>query len=211
MPYSKIDICNLALASLGADAIRSFDEKNKRARMSSNFFNATRDYLLTRFDWSFARRFTLLKEVVLLPNEHVPVGTRVYELPLDCRTPRDLHPPGSRDAWMISQNKLYTNKTGDIYLYYTAQEVDTALYTDTFSNLMALGIAVRMSPAITQDKALTKLIYEQYQQEQRDCWETDANIGEDYRAHDEDPNNDTFVHPDGYIDTEAASRFLETP
>lgn len=197
MAYSKVAIANLALATLGADAIRSFDEKNKRARMSSNFFDSTRDYLLAKFDWPFARGFKKLNEVDMMDID-VPAGMKVYQLPNDCRTPRDLWPPGSKTPWRIAADRLYTPTTGTIYLYYTVQEVNTALFTDTFVSLLALGMAVRMAPAITQDKNLSKILYEQYQTEQLESWESDANIGEDYRSPDEDPNNDTFVYPDGY-------------
>ena len=54
-PKSKIGICNLALAHLGADSIRSFEETNKRARMADVFFDQVRDYLLSKFDWPFFR------------------------------------------------------------------------------------------------------------------------------------------------------------
>lgn len=198
MAYSKVEIANLALATLGADAIRTFDEKNKRARMCDNFFESTRDYLLAKFDWPFARRFKKLNEVELPEGKILPAGMKVYQLPEDCRTPRDVHPPGSKDPWRIAEDKLYTNTGREVYLYYTGQEINEALFSDTFANLLALGMAVRMAPAITQDKNLSKILYEQYQLEQRESWESDANIGEDYRAYDEDPNNDTFVYPNGY-------------
>ena len=209
MAYSKIDICNLALASLGADSIRTFDENNKRSRMASNFYDATRDYLLAKFDWPFARSIKLLTE--LDPdsiNYYIPPNHRVYQLPSDCITPRDLHPPGSRQKWYEVELKLFTPVTGDIILYYTSRQVDSLTFSHTFITLLQLAIAIRMAPAITQDKALTKALFEQYMTEQRDCWESDANIGEDYRMYDEEPNNDTFVYPDGYVNAEDESRFL---
>ena len=211
MSYSKVAIANLALATLGADAIRSFDEKNKRARMCSNFFDSTRDYLLAKFDWPFARGFKKLNEVELPDDEIAPEGMKVYQLPNECRTPRDVHPPGSKDPWSIAGDKLYTNIGRDVYLYYTIQEVNTALFSDTFVSLLALGMAVRMAPAITQDKNLSKNLYEQYRTEQLESWESDANIGEDYRMHDEDPNNDTFVNPGGYLNkTTPLSRMMDS-
>ena len=61
-------------------------------------------------------------------------------------------------------------------------------------------MAVRMSPALTSNKQLTDSLYQQYNREMYEVWETDANIGNIYRHPDESPNYDTFVNPElGYI------------
>lgn len=197
MSNSKISICNLALAALGEDAIRSFDEANKRARMCSVFYDQARDYLLSKFDWPFARMLASLQPVVLDEDE-VPDGEYAYQLPADCLTPRDLYPKGSRGYWRIAGNALFCSLTedDDVRLYYTKRVTDTILFSDTFVALLYLLIAVRISPAITQDKGVTRAMKEQYEIEVREAWESDANIGNDYRSYDEDPENDTFVNPD---------------
>ena len=63
MIYSKIGICNLALAAIGEDSIRDFADGNKRARMCDVFYETTRDYLLGQFDWAFARRQQALQQL----------------------------------------------------------------------------------------------------------------------------------------------------
>jgi len=198
MAYSKIQICNLALASLGEDFIRSLDEGNKRAKMCDIFYDITRDYLLTKFDWPFARRVVKL-QAVDTEGLTIPSGQFVFQLPNDCKTPRDIHPPGSRTWWEIRKDQLYA-KVPVVYLYYTAKEIATGYFSDTFSNLLALGLAVRLAPVITQDEVLTKALFQQYKDTTMEVWESEANIGNDYRAYDEDPDNDTFVYPTGYID-----------
>lgn len=203
MSVSKIEICNIALAMLGADAIRSFDEKNKRARMADVFFDFTRDYLLSKFDWPFAKKFVELKPMddTQVIREDVPEGMFRYKLPSDCHTPRDLSPKGSKDMWFIMGSAMYCSIDPDsgskVYLYYTRQELDTAKYSPTFSNLLALGLAVKMCAPVTQDKQLQTALQDQFRIEQANAWESDANIGNEYREFDEDPNNDSFVYPDG--------------
>lgn len=208
MAVSKIEICNVALAMLGADAIRSFDEKNKRARMSDVFFDFTRDYLLTKFDWPFAKRFVKLQPLDdtvtiggITTDRVVPDGMYPYQLPADCHTPRDMHPPGSKDPWDVMEDVFYCKveptEESAVYLYYTSAQIDVSKYSRTFNNLLALGLALKMCPAITQDKQLTAALGEQFAIEQQNAWESDANIGNMYREHDEDPNNDSFVYPDG--------------
>jgi len=209
MAYSKIDIANLALASLGAAPIKSFDENNKRSRMSQHFYRFTRDFLLNRFDWAFARKIKKLEELEESSYDFdVPLGYKVYQLPSDCLAPRDILPFGSRQKWHVLGDKLITNFLPEIYLQYTKKEIDVALFSEAFVNMLQLGMAVRMAPAITQDKQLAAALLEQFNIEQRMGWQDDANIGEGYKDYDNDPNNDTFVNPDTrYILPE--SRFLE--
>lgn len=191
MAYSEVDICNHALGLLGADAIRSFDENNKRARQCKKFYDATRDYLYALFDWPFARGFKNLNELDL-SAEDVPEGEQGFQLPHDCMVPRDIHPRGNPVAWTISKDRLFT-KVSTVGLYYTTREEDTSLFSSPFMHILSLGIAVKLCPPITQDKELTKSLYAQFKQDLRDCQEADANIGNDYRMFDEDPDNDSFV------------------
>lgn len=207
MSVSKIGICNIALAMLGAESIRSFDENNKRARMSDVFFDSTRDYLLTKFDWPFARKLAELQPLDAdTMGVTVPLGYYLYQLPYDCKTPRDVLPSGSRNEWSIMSNMLYCRRPPEeldecpLILKYTRVVSDTTVYSDTFVNLLALGIAVKMSPAITQDKPLTAALMDQFNVEQLNAWESDANIGSEYRMADETPENDTFVNVDGWYD-----------
>ena len=191
MSMSKIQICNLALASLGEESIRSFDEGNKRARLCDVFYNITRDYLLSKFDWPFARTFKYLNEVII--EHEIPEGLRVFQLPADCETPRDVHPLGTAQKWYIQGDKLYTRleRAG---LYYTKRETNISLFTSTFSNFLSIGLAVRLCAPITQDKQLAQDLTKQYRLMQTETWESDANIGNTWEP-DDYPHNDSFVHP----------------
>ncbi len=198
LAVSKIDICNLALAMLGAEAIRDFSEPTKRAHMSEIFYDYARDYLLSKFDWPFARSLNKLNPIAPAVLE-VPNGQFAFSLPADCITPRDMYPQGSSTWWEVIGDLLYCKQETDVYLYFTKRITDSTKFSYTFVNLMALAMAVRMGPAITQDKKLTGTLYQQFVNEQRDAWESDANVGNTYRESDEDPNNDTFVNPDAPI------------
>jgi len=193
---SKISICNIALAMLGEDGIRSFDEVNKRARMCDIFYDSAVSYLMAKFDWPFARRYKSLKQVDL---DDLPEGINAFQIPADCRTPRDINEPGSKDQWEVFGDYIYT-PVDIVNLYYTTNDVSVTRFSDTFVSILALGIAVRMGPSITQDKALVKVLYERFTGEVREAHETDANIGNTYREFNEDPNNDSFVYPDGFLE-----------
>lgn len=197
MAQSKIGICNVALAMLGSSAIRSFSEANKRARMCDVMFDSTKDYLLAKFDWPFARQYQKLQPLADVTS---PAGMYAYALPQDCVAPRDLAPKGSKERWYVMGRTLFceTPNDGDgPYLFYTRKVTDTAFFTDTFSHLLALVLAIRMGPSITQDKALIRELKQQFSIEQPEVWHSDASMGNDYRRYDEDPDNDSFVYPDG--------------
>ena len=164
--------------------------------MCDAFYDYTRDYLLSKFDWTFARKLQKLNEVVL--TTPVPSGTYAYELPNDCKVPRDVHPLGSRESWLVMGNQLYCKippETG-VYLYYTYLQTDTSTYPETFSNLLSLGLAARICAPITQDKKLAKLMYEMYQTEILEVMEVDSNIGNVQPANDNNPDADSFVNPE---------------
>lgn len=202
MASSKIGICNLALAHIGAESIRSLDETNKRARMADVFYDSSRDYLLSKFDWPFARAVMNLQQAVIPDDQALP-NLYPYVIPSDCKTPRELWPAGSKNYWEVLGDFIYCRipsaSETPVILIYTKQVTDSTKFTDTFRTVLALLIAVRMAPSITQDKALTNALFSQYMAERNDAHESDANIGNTYREYDEDPNNDTFVYPDGRI------------
>lgn len=198
MAYSKIGICNISLAMLGAESIRAFNEPNKRARMCDVFYDVSVTFLLSNHDWSFARKYSKLNALDLEPEE-IPFGNCGFQLPSDCLTPRSIDPPGSRTKWQISGRVLFTDQTS-VGLHYTSNDSPTSIYNDQFAMLASLYLAVKIAPSITQNPRLTAVLQDQYTIDRGDAWESDSNIGNDYRFYDEDPNKDTFVNPEGHLE-----------
>ena len=201
--YSEVDICNMALASVGAQLIRSMDEDNKRARMCSIFYPVIRDYSLARFDWPFASKFAKLKELsqdaalrfnINLDTE-VPVGWYPYAKPNDCLAPRDVDPFGSRNKWCEMKSTILIPRPPETepMLRYTAQETNTSRFSMQFINLISLGLASKIAPAV--DKALAKDLYSQWLLEQNVASADDTSIGE-HPEPDGNPSLDTFSDPD---------------
>ncbi len=201
---SKIAICNNALSMLGVAPIRSFDEDNKRARSCSVMYDFMRQYLLVKFDWPFARKYTHLQVVTEIEGLEleIPTGYNAFQLPADCITPRDIAPFGSQDTWEVMGNVVLceTSKGDTVYLHYTRDESRATKFSKTFSLLLATALAVKLGPVLTQDKQLIKELKEQYKLETIEAWESDANIGRFNREYDNDPKNHKFVYPDGAIE-----------
>lgn len=196
MAQSKVAICNLALAALGADPIRDFDENNKRARQCDVFYDTVRDRLLSKHDWSFARN---VKKLMMLVQEDfvVPDGEYVYQLPADCKKPRDVTPFGQHAYWRVQADRLYCQQTGtNVFLKYTRLEDNVDVFTDEFIEVLYLNLAVAVGPSIVSN---WKLISELKQQAKM-AWDEniviDSDIGSEYRHYDETPESDTFVTPD---------------
>jgi hypothetical protein len=205
MSHSEVGICNIALAALGAEAIRTFDEDNKRARMCKVFYDIARDLMLSKFDWPFARKYAQLQQLDTT-GLTIPTNMYVYQIPSDCKTPRTIQDLGSRDLWRVVADTIHCYISSGVYLYYTKHETNPAMFTDTFVDMVYLHLAVQMGPALTTDKKLVSLLREQYKMAQFDGWESDANIGNDYISHDDNPENDTFVNVDGkvvYVDPDS--------
>ena len=197
MAYSKVSICNIALSMLGAAAIRDFNESNKRARMCDVFFDQVSGFLLMKHDWPFARKFVKLKEVVPEIGT-VPTSMKAFALPLDCKIPRDIQPKGNRIRWEQVGSTIHVSATlEEVGLYYTANDISVAQFSDGFATVTALGMASRMCMAIAQDKAFAKSLKEEFVFDQNDVYETEANVGNEYKDPDDVPENDTFVNPPG--------------
>ena len=202
MISSKINICNLALASIGEDSIKDFSEGNIRARMCDTFYENSRDYLLEQFDWPFARKQQALMKVAS-PTDWVPDGTFEYAKPVDCYHVISLWPEGSRQGYELRGKSVFCQLDSgagtDVVLMYTVHELDPTKYSSGFINLLALAMAVRLCLPLTSDKALANGLLQQYELEKKEVWANAANEGNMYPSgNDENPNYDTFVRGPDY-------------
>lgn len=196
MSFSKVDICNMALAHIGEVSIQSFEDNNRRARLCKTMYAPYMLATLTDIDWSFARRFKVLQEVSRPVNADTTTsGLYTYQLPSDCLVARDLYPKGSKDFWEVVGKYLQCYKASEegIYLYYTSAEVIETDFTHSFVIAVAANMAVALAPSLTQDVKLTSLLTQQYERIKADAWHSDTNTGNTYREYDGDPENDTFV------------------
>ena len=196
MSYSQVSISNLALALLGEAPIRDFDEDNKRARMCQTLFVPTRDYLLSNFDWPFARAYRKLEELIIPEEEQLP-GKHAYALPANCRVPLTIEPNTGHVSWEVRGAAIWTDQT-IVGLHYTRQDVEVITLSDGFVNVLSVYLATRLAPALSGSKTLMQQLYAQYKTELAYTIAAEANIGNTYRSKDNDPTLDTFsVRPYG--------------
>lgn len=194
---SAIEICNLALTRLGADAIRSFDEDNKRARLSQVTYTHIRDLFLEDHEWTFNTKYAPL---ALLSGVDHPYFTYIYRVPSDCLYPRAILSEGtpvkSTIKWEVFSNNIGTNLE-DAWLRYSEATTLTGIFPRYFIEAVAAQIAAELAPAIVQDKQRYNALTNVAEARLARARDKDAELGVEYRFRDNDPDNDTFVYPPG--------------
>lgn len=195
MARSKSSICNLALAMVGAEAIRDIEENNTRARLLRAMYEQARAQVIGLFDWPFARGFTKLEQRV---DVQVPNGLYAYSLPSGCVVPRDLYPRNSDISWEWMSDYIVTTLTEEVYLYYTRDEDNPTKYSNTFATTLAELLAAWIAFPITGDKKLADNKANVYGTNLLNTLAVEANTGNEYRHSNENPNYDTFNTGGGF-------------
>lgn len=184
---TSIDICNVALGQLGHSQIRDFDEKN--GKMCKRFYDFDLRWLLSRYDWSFARKRAKLQRLVTAESD--TNFAYAYQIPSDCLAPRALYPGGSKARWEVYGTELHTDITIP-YLVYTRHATNTSHFTSIFADLLSYRVAIKLAQALGSDKAMRRELKSEYEIEYEIGTLEDAEIGSNHRYPDTDPDNDTW-------------------
>ncbi len=191
---SEVDICNGALAYLGQSPISVLDNSSKTSRACRAFFDSSRDYLISLFDWPFARGVRKL-EALEDGAVEVPSAHYAYPLPADCLVPRYIHPKGTRRVWDVIGPNIVTT-VAPLYLYYTRKVTVSGRFSPGFISALELYLASRVCMSITADKTLKNALSEEFGSTLTYVIGTEANVGNEYIHHDQNPDSDTFVSPE---------------
>lgn len=134
---SEVDICNLALANMGANAnVASISppEGSVQAQLCARFYPIARDKLLEDHEWSFAERRQYLALYATNPTDS---WLYAYALPADCVKPRAVLLPKSTDDTATQDyvestaddgSKIILTNVEDAVLVYTRRVTDTAKF-----------------------------------------------------------------------------------
>jgi hypothetical protein len=194
----EVKICNVALARLGADSIRAFDEDSKASRLCNSLYPFYRDQLLESYQWTFARK-TIALNLIREGNENgLDMAYYVYQIPSDMLMPVDVFPQGSRNKWWVVGSEIHTN-TADAKLLYTFAQDNTEAYNYSFKQALVSLLMAALAPGIVQDRRLAQTLIQNAAVDAGVQGGKDANIGSGYKLPDNDPNKDTFVSPGGSV------------
>jgi hypothetical protein len=191
-PTSDLDVVNIALAQLGQDSISSFDENNKRARISNALYPSALRSVLTRGQWTFARRLRQLQQI---PDANVDTKLfpYVYLRPSDAVMSIGLVPLTRRIKWEMINGQIHTG-INPAYLYYISSDTPPSDYTPPFVTSLSFYLAAMLAYPLTQDDELGQnMLTRQFPFVLAEALSADAMIGSEHLQADRDPRNDTFV------------------
>jgi hypothetical protein len=189
---SDIEICNVALALVGADEIRAFDKTTKRERLCEIMYNYLVPALTACFDWSFARWLAPLRVMDEMPTTDFGIA---YEIPIDCLRALDIMPEGKGQKWEQVGSAIYTSVPAPV-LKYIRSVPNAGSLPQHFVNALTAAIAAGIAPGIKQDEKYEAKLKQEAAIALVVAQDADTQIGNRHKFPDVDPENDSFVNPD---------------
>ncbi len=156
---TEVQICNLALTSVGANTIVSLGDNTNEARLCTIYYPLYRDYLLRLHPWNFAQIRASLAQLSSGPAFGFDFA---YQLPTDsCRvTETDL---SVTDEWRVEGKTLVCNQDA-VNIVYTKLVVDSSQFDNLFTITLGLLLAWKLSKVLTGKQNFTKSLHEEYQE-----------------------------------------------
>jgi hypothetical protein len=154
---SIVQIWNMAMGHLGIDAlIQSQEEKSLQANACRRYWAASRDSVLSAYDWNFARKYAELSQL----SNTIPTTkwTYMYGLPTDCLAARYID-DGSRGkndriAYEIflleGTRKAFLCDLEEVTLCYTAKVEDPNMFDPQFVESVSLYLAAQTCMQVTR-------------------------------------------------------------
>lgn len=166
MATTEANVCNMALLKCGhREFIDDLEEQSEAAAVCKMLYADTRDFLLERFEWSFAEKMVSLA----VSTETDPRWAYVYREPADCLMPRylwtgDRNPPVAnryptgRRLSAASDGFLFLCDVAEASLVYTAKLDAVALFSKAFTEALASELAVRIALALPVKPELARAL-----------------------------------------------------
>ena len=171
---SEVEICNMALAHLGASPIVSLDENRISAQRCKLFYPNCRNLTLRDHRWTFAQRRRALASMAL-PDEYIGKYSYAYALPSDCLKSHGviespvlaIEPTTTVEqpfeiARTATGEKIILANIQSAVLSYTMRVVDPTWFDDEFAAAVALKLASVLAVPLIKNKALGIRLENQY-------------------------------------------------
>jgi hypothetical protein len=172
MASSAVEICNEALALVGAAPITSLAQQTTEAQLLNSLYVPTRDQLLTSHPWNFAT-----KRVELAADPDAPEFGFAYRfaLPADCLRviSTDLD---SEDRWKIENGYLLCDSS-EVSIRYISKITTEATFSINFCEALAYKLASKIAYPLVQSSTLAKSLFDLYITHLRDARSMDAQEG----------------------------------
>ena len=162
MGMTEADVCNQALARLGAEKILGLDDGSKGARYCRLFYEQTRDEVLRSHPWNFAMK----REVLIRLTDDPPFGWgRQYQLPGDFLRLVQLNgfaaDEASRNSEIEGDKLLCDEEMAQVR--YVRRVEDAAQYDPLFAEALAVKLASKLAQPLTGSRSLAAEILQEYE------------------------------------------------
>lgn len=170
---SVVDICNSALAKIGAARITSLEEGSKNANLCAELYEKCRDDLLRAHTWNFAAA-----RVKLAQDSTAPAFGygHAYALPADwIRSVVAYSDEGANvpAVYKIEGNKLLSD-AADLYLRYIRRIEDANLMPADFREALSCLLARELAVPIAQSNTLEEKLEARFRTRLRRARTTDG-------------------------------------
>lgn len=157
---SKLEIMNKALGMLGANQIKSVDDKTLEAEAATKMYPSALDSILAETDWTFAIKRVLLD---LVEDKKPAWGEGNYfELPADMIKIVDIM--NRNVLWRREGNYIYSNAS-EFGLVYVSRCTDPTFFPSYFVDALASKLAVDMCYLLTNSTEKTNILMDLYRGE----------------------------------------------
>lgn len=153
---SVVEICNLALSSIGKSIpISALDEASEEARQCSVHYGQARDWLLQQYPYVFARK---VQALAVLTNDWGERWGYRYSKPNDClkiiRIVPAIDDPDNLDVpYGLRGQSIYAD-IDTATLEYTFRQDDPSKFPSQFIDALAWALAARLAFPLTRDRQL---------------------------------------------------------
>jgi hypothetical protein len=161
---SPVEVCNIALKRLGADAIVAFDEGSSRASLCSQLYQPTVDRILREHEWNFAQFRVSLGQRTDIPNfgyqHYYALPTKPLCLKVNETFPSDAEYDieNTVDSTGAVQGKVIATDETTLSIRYTGRIEDVTLWDGSFTDAIAMDLAKQMAQPLTESSGLAKII-----------------------------------------------------
>jgi hypothetical protein len=159
---SVVDICNLALANVGAQPISSLGDAVTTAVLCSTFYPLARDTLLEEADWKCVSTRASIAEDAIPPLWDF---AHRYLIPSDCagRVRQVADSTGAEvTRWDMELGYIVCDAESPIQIRYTSRVVDPVVFSSTMVEAIAFKLASLIAIPITENQALQQTLLKEY-------------------------------------------------
>lgn len=160
--YSETSICNIALGLIGVGRIADIDGQTSIERDCKTIFSHAREEVLGGYHWGFARKQALLAQSGTAPIIDSNYGGYefAYILPTDTIAPKQLADP--KTEFQRVGDTLHCDLEENVYLHYTADISNPALFTAKFVNCLAHRLGAQLAIMVKKDQKLSQETWDIY-------------------------------------------------